>query len=173
MGKGSDLLRNSLSQIMDRRGWNQTELAKAIGKHPPHISRMLSPEAADPRLDTVVEIAEALGFQPWELLKPEGAASSPPPIKEAYEAIGRALGLPTASQKPQGDGFKRVYPVPTDDEQKALGRPLTEVERLRSDIIRLIPRIDDARALEVILKGINLRLPTDNQGKGSGGAGSS
>jgi transcriptional regulator with XRE-family HTH domain len=165
MSKGADLLKNSVLRIMKSKGWNQKELAEALGMKPPHVSRMLSSDASDPRLETVIEIAEALKYQPWELLKPEGALATQPTPEVAIEVIIKALGLEMAITKPQDPGFKRISiqepEAPPDENKPRLLPPV--LDRLRSDIIRILFATDDVIALEDIIRFVQGRVALNDK----------
>lgn len=72
MDRGAKLLSEALSRVMREREWKQKDLAEKLGVQPPQISRMLSEGANDPQFKTIIEYAEALQMQPWELMKPPG-----------------------------------------------------------------------------------------------------
>lgn len=69
MNKGAQLLKIGLERIMKEREWKPKDLAKALKMKQPHVSRMFSEKASDPRLVTLIGYAEALKVPVAELLR--------------------------------------------------------------------------------------------------------
>lgn len=76
MAKNLDLLRKNIARHLARQGWSQNKLASEIRAYSANMSAWMTGKVAI-RYDKVCEIAEALGIQPWELLKPDGAQPTP------------------------------------------------------------------------------------------------
>jgi transcriptional regulator with XRE-family HTH domain len=63
-----------LKELREARGFNQIELALAIGLSDQTISRIENGHRP-PNLDQLALLAHGLGIQPWELLRVPGAES--------------------------------------------------------------------------------------------------
>lgn len=50
----------ALTRLREERGWSQLELAHTAGVDPGTVSRLESGERVDPKLSTVIRIANAL-----------------------------------------------------------------------------------------------------------------
>lgn len=82
-------IRNQLLTLSKKRGF-QSELARNIGVHVNLIQKYVKGETV-PGFDQVDKIAEALGLQAWELIKPDGATPTPkePGNAELLEAMSK------------------------------------------------------------------------------------
>ena len=84
----NELIGERLSQARTRRGWNQSELARQLGKPRQHIS-MIEQGKQQPRAELLIELATVLGVSTDYLLGrvhderqfSDQAATAPPPTK--------------------------------------------------------------------------------------------
>jgi transcriptional regulator with XRE-family HTH domain len=60
-----------LQRLRTHRFLSRQELAEMTGLHRDHIGRLERNEVEDSRLPTIRKLAEALGVDPHELVKPE------------------------------------------------------------------------------------------------------
>ena len=61
-----------LRRLRTHRFLSREELAEIAGLHRDHIGRLERDEVRDSRLPTIRKLTEALGVDPYELVKPEG-----------------------------------------------------------------------------------------------------
>lgn len=52
---------NRLREIVEDKGWSRKTLSKRSGIHYQQVTKLMKGERADPRLSTVVKLANALG----------------------------------------------------------------------------------------------------------------
>ncbi|WP_429942000.1 XRE family transcriptional regulator [Achromobacter xylosoxidans] len=92
----NETLAANLARLMDRRGWTQAALAKQSGVGQTTISLYLNPERRQPsksgkipsaKLTEVESLANAVGVEPWELLKPVLAAPKASPAKSGLANV--------------------------------------------------------------------------------------
>jgi len=79
VSKYSDLLKDAVRRRLAEQDLSQNELGARIGVSSAEISNWISGKTAI-RFERVGDIAQALGLEPWELLKPEAAQPSPAPV---------------------------------------------------------------------------------------------
>ena len=89
MTKLSNLLRNRLKAALDRRG-AVAEFVRKVGVSRTGVENWLAGKSS-PNIENLESIAEALGVQPWELIKPEGALPTPAPESPAVEPLLEAV----------------------------------------------------------------------------------
>lgn len=74
----------NLKAAMDYRGLTQGDIKRRTGIAQSTVGRALSASHA-PDLDTISRIADAVGFQPWQLMVPGFNPSHPPFIPRLTE----------------------------------------------------------------------------------------
>jgi len=75
-------LSRNLRALMDKREWDQNDVAKAAGVSQKTVSNMLRMEGS-PRVQSVSAVAEAFGLQGWQLLATD-LADGVPDLLTAY-----------------------------------------------------------------------------------------
>ena len=75
--RARDLLAENILVIRRSRGWSQEELAYEAGLHRTFVAHV-ERGSRNIALDNVEKLARALRVEPYELLKPRKARSSPP-----------------------------------------------------------------------------------------------
>ena len=98
----NDILATNLARLMEKAGHKQASLAKLSGIGQTTISLYLNPGRRQPsksgkvpsaKFGEVETLAEVLGVEPWDLLRPHDAAPAVAPLKS---------NLPLRDHKPGG-----------------------------------------------------------------------
>jgi transcriptional regulator with XRE-family HTH domain len=95
MSKSADLFKKELAHRLRKRG-AQTELFKATGIGLSSINGYMSGKNS-PTLEQIDRIAEALGVEPWEMIKPQDVTRIPK-TEEQIEMERLFFRLPTESK---------------------------------------------------------------------------
>lgn len=82
MSSLANLLRKNIKSLMEKTGWNQSELARRLNWEPSHLSNYLKDR--EPGLDKISELAEVFGVSPAEILN-EHTEPKPNIIVERHE----------------------------------------------------------------------------------------
>lgn len=72
-----DAIVNELESVRSDLGMSKADLARAVGKHPASIRRLLTARGGNPELRTVVAIADALGLEVQLVAKKASRPRSP------------------------------------------------------------------------------------------------
>lgn len=88
LNKIDELLIRNVQREMQRKGWNQSELGRRMGRDPNRVSRFLTKGSWDS--DLLARAADAFGVRAWELLQDEESAISP---ERALEELARHMGF--------------------------------------------------------------------------------
>ncbi len=59
---------NSIEEVLRQKGWTQLRLAQEAGLQPAHVNKVIR-NTANPRVDTAIRIARALGKKVEDLWK--------------------------------------------------------------------------------------------------------
>jgi transcriptional regulator with XRE-family HTH domain len=110
-------LRRIVSQrtkkLRDTKGWNQRQLEQHSGVNQKTISNLEATEASV-QLDTLAAVAEALGLEAWEMLRPEINDQ-----KGIYEVDPRAAikrdGLPGLRELVADDGATATLKITPEE----------------------------------------------------------
>lgn len=77
MDKSLNLFSKNVDYYLTKKDITRSEFARKVDMSPSHISRYLNGNT-EPGIGVVTRFAEALGLEPWELLKPPGATEARP-----------------------------------------------------------------------------------------------
>lgn len=93
-GDQGDKIAKNLSNLIDERGTNERALANAAGLNPTGVRDIIKRKVKNPRHDTLVKIASALGVPVTDIT---GDAASDPGLDEAMNLLWKQL-LPEERQ---------------------------------------------------------------------------
>ena len=109
-----------LTRMLDLRGWTPTELAKRCGLANGYITRLCKSKSANLTVDSMKELAMALGVNPHEIF----TIASGVPVSEAAPAnVGRLFHLmgKLVDDSEGVDLLCQVLDTPPDQRQAVLG----------------------------------------------------
>ena len=104
VSKSWDLLRKRMNEKLAPHG-AVSEFCRVTGFSRQGVDKWLGGETI-PSMDKIDKIAEALGLQPWELIKPQGADSLVPDIKREF--IQEILQLDDVTSAKLIPGFRTL-----------------------------------------------------------------
>ncbi len=156
------LLRDRLQQLLDQKGWNQSDLARAIGEHRNWVNKRLTGQT-DIKGEDIPRIAKAMGISPSAFFE-EGPAPSLPTVTldtATINAIAAAVreGMRKQVQETVRDTVRKeiARDVPpaveegTSDLEKAIQNMKARVER---DEARLLAASEHTET-ERLAKGLD------------------
>lgn len=143
MPKSLNLIKNRLSGYFKERG-AKAEIRKKTGFSGSQLDRYISGES-DLGVEQLDRLAEALGIQPWELIKPDGTMPTPAPESPALEPLLEAIRRLEAR-------VKELETLPTKAVVKH--QPiLIDDDAVRLELANFIAKVDKAE-----LPGIRITL---------------
>jgi len=156
----------NITRLLLQKGWTQRQLGEAAGLAQPDVSRLMRPGRAT-SLATITRVADALGVQVWELLKPpEAAPIKMHKVKAAKPGTGRMipdLGKVAAGKaidpKAEPHAWEEVWGLPTSGGEFVIftvsGDSMKDAHILNGDrvIIRLQPIADSGEEVVCQIDG--------------------
>lgn len=79
------VFKQRVRELMEQKGLTGLVVAEKAGIRPAALSRYFAKGAPIPKLSAVAQLAQGLGCEPWELLKPIDTQSAPDAAAESKE----------------------------------------------------------------------------------------
>lgn len=164
-----NIFAQNLKALRAERGWNQNRLAEASGLSLEQVKRYET-NASWVGKDAIAALARALSVPEARLFADPDAI--PKPSKEdALALVAEALGLSLdGRRKPAPGEFTQIYPLPAENPPKTQEPPASEAEKLRADILAILPEIDSVSALDTVRDSLRTFIAR-RRAKGQNGGG--